>query len=66
MEEGGCKVAEILSEGKYFRIKYGDRSYMPTLFTTQWQAEKALKDYEDKKRKRQQKRAKSKSKENNE
>ena len=55
-------MAEILNEGKFFRIKYGERSYMPTLFTTLWQAEKALKDYEEKKRQRQEKRAKSKTK----
>jgi len=55
-------MAEILNEGKFFRIRYGERSYMPTLFTALWQAEKALKDYEDKKRKIQEKRAKSKAK----
>jgi len=55
-------MAEILNEGKYFRIKYGERSYMPTIFTALWQAEKALKDYEEIKRKKQEKRAKNKSK----
>ena len=49
-------MAEIVREGRYFKIKYGDRCYSSTIFTELWQAEKYCRDYEIKKRNKLEKR----------